>query len=218
MKRIKTLCVVLLIVFFGSVYEGAILPFIDGVKYGMTIAKYQLEHKEKTDEFVLLDVVSKNSSFLEEAETNLKTGDRVLIRPNNVTVLVHSLPGKPILWLALQIVYFVFVLITLVLGVWIPFLVVKIVRSLQGSQVFDREIIKRINWIGVILLITGILCSLLQIINVYSAETMVDLSHYNFTYAKVIDFNPIIMGVVILIMNEILKIGIEIKEEQDLTI
>lgn len=218
MKRIKALCIVLLIVFFGSVYEGAILPFIDGVKYGMTIAKYQLEHKEKTDEFVLLDVVSKNSNFLEKSETNLKTGDRVLIRPNNVTVLVHSLPERPVLWLALQIVYFVFVLITLVLGIWIPFLVVKIVRSLQSSQVFDREIIRKINRIGSILLITGVLCSLLKAINVYSAETMVDLSNYNFTYAKVIDFNPIIMGVVILIMNEILKVGIEIKEEQDLTI
>ncbi|HJV78280.1 MAG TPA: DUF2975 domain-containing protein [Paludibacter sp.] len=218
MKRIKTLCIVLLIVFFGNVYEGAILPFIDGVKYGMAIAKYQLEHREKTDEFVLLDVVSKNSSFLEESETNLKTGDRVLIRPNNVTVLVHSLPGKPVLWLVLQIVYFVFVLITLALGIWIPFLVVKIVRSLQNSQVFDREIIRKINRIGVILLITGVLGSLLQAMNVYSAETMVDLSNYNFTYAKVIDFNPIIMGVVILIMNEILKVGTEIKEEQDLTI
>ena len=218
MKRIKALCIVLLIVFFGSVYESAILPFMDGVKYGMAIAKYQLEHKEKTDEFVLLDVVSKNSSFLEESESNLKTGDRVLIRPNNVTVLVHSLPGKPIRWLALQIVYFVFVLVTLILGVWIPFLVVKIVRSLQSSQVFDRRILRRINRIGIILLVTGFLGSLLQIINVYSAAAMVDLSHYNFTYAKVIDFNPIIMGVVILIMNEILKIGIEIKEEQDLTV
>jgi hypothetical protein len=218
MKRIKTLCIVLLMVFFGSVYEGAVLPFIDGVKYGMAIAKYQLEHKEKTDEFILLDVVSKNYNFLEESETNLKTGERVLIRPSNVTVLVHSLPDKPLLWVLLQVVCFVFVLITLVLGACIPFLVVKIVRSLQSSQVFDRKILRNINRIGVILLMTGILGSLLQVINVYSAETMVDLSHYNFTYAKVIDFNPIIMGVVILIMNEILKISIEIKEEQDLTI
>jgi hypothetical protein len=47
---------------------------------------------------------------------------------------------------------------------------------------------------------------------------MVDLSHYDFTYSNVVDFNPIIMGIVILIMNEILRFSIEIKEEQDLTI
>ena len=218
MKRIKTLCVVLLIVFFGSVYQGAILPFIEGVRYGMTIAKYQLDHKEKTDDFILLDVVSKNYNYLEDSEINLKTGEKVLIRPNNMTVLVQSLLDKPIWWKALQVVYSLLVLMTLVLGIWIPFLVVKIVKSLQNSEVFDRKNLKRIQRIGIILLVVGILGTLLQAINIYSAQSMVDLSHYSFSYAKVIDFSPIIMGVVILIMNEILRIGIEIKEEQDLTI
>ena len=218
MKRIKTLCVVLLIVFFGSVYQGAILPFIEGVRYGMTIAKYQLDHKEKTDDFILLDVVSKNYNYLEDSEINLRTGEKVLIRPNNLTVLVQSLLDKPIWWKALQGVYSLLVLMTLVLGIWIPFLVVKIVKSLQNSEVFDRKNLKRIQRIGIILLVVGILGTLLQAINIYSAQSMVDLSHYRFSYAKVIDFSPIIMGVVILIMNEILRIGIEIKEEQDLTI
>lgn len=218
MKRIKTLCVVLLIVFFGSVYQGAVLPFIEGVRYGMTIAKYQLDHKEKTDDFILLDVVSKNSNYLEDSEINLRTGEKVLVRPNNMTVLVQSLLDKPVWWKALQGLYSLLVLMTLVLGIWIPFLVVKIVKSLQNSEVFDRKNLKRIQRIGIILLVVGILGTLLQAINIFSAQSMVDLSHYSFSYAKVIDFSPIIMGVVILIMNEILRIGIEIKEEQDLTI
>jgi len=135
-----------------------------------------------------------------------------------MTVLVQSLLDKPIWWKALQGVYSLLVLMTLVLGIWIPFLVVKIVKSLQNSEVFDRKNLKRIQRIGIILLVVGILGTLLQAINIYSAQSMVDLSHYSFSYAKVIDFSPIIMGVVILIMNEILRIGIEIKEEQDLTI
>ena len=51
MKRLKTLCIILLIVFFGSIYQGAVLPFVEGVKYGLTIAKYQLDHNKKTDDF-----------------------------------------------------------------------------------------------------------------------------------------------------------------------
>jgi hypothetical protein len=218
MKRIKTLCVVLLIVFFGSVYQGAILPFIEGVRYGMTIAKYQLDHKEKTDDFILLDVVSKNYNYLEEPETNLRTGEKVLIRPNNITVIMQSLLDKPIWWKVLHVVYSLFSFFILILAIWFPFLVVRIVKSLQNSEVFDRKNLKRIQRIGVILLTVGVLSSIFQAINVYSAQSMVDLSHYRFSYAKVIDFSPIIMGVVILIMNEILRIGIEIKEEQDLTI
>lgn len=218
MKRIKILCIVLLIVFFGSLYQGAVMPFIEGVKYGMTIAKYEQDSQKKTDDFLMMDVVSKQSDYMETSEKNLKTGETVLIRPTNVSVLVHSLPEKPMWWIVLQGVYAVFTLIVLALGVWIPFLVVKILRSLQHSEVFDRTNLKRINRIGIIILAMGIIGSIIQFINIYSAQYMVNLSNYDFSYAKVIDFNAIIMGVIILIMNEVLRIAIEIKEEQDLTI
>ncbi|MCE5331592.1 MAG: DUF2975 domain-containing protein [Bacteroidales bacterium] len=218
MKRIKTLCIILLIIFFGSLYQGAILPFIEGVKYGFAIAKYEIDTQKDTDDFLMMDVVSKDADYMETTEVNTKTGENVLIRPTNVSVLVHSLPEKPVWWVVLQVIYGVLIVATLVLGIWIPFLVVKILRSLQHSEVFDRINMKRINRIGLILVSMGIIGSVIQVINVFSAQYMVDLTHYNFSYAKVIDFNALIMGVVILIMNEVLRIAIEIKEEQDLTI
>jgi hypothetical protein len=218
MKRLKTLCVILLIVFFGSLYQGAVMPFIEGVKYGLAIARYELGSKTKTDDYLMMDVTAKDADYMETTEQNLKTGDKVLVRPTNISVLVHSLPQKPAWWIVLQIVYGLSTLAILVLGIWIPFLVVKILRSLQHSEVFDRNNIKKINRIGVIILSMGLLGSFTQFINVFSAQFMVDLTHYNFSYAKVIDFNSIIMGVIILVMNEVLKIAIEIKEEQDLTI
>ena len=218
MKQIKVLCIILLLVFFGSIYLGAILPFVEGIKYGITIAKYQLQHKEKTDDFILMDVIAKDYNYLDNSEINLKTGEKVLVRPNNMTILAKSLPNKPAWWMPLQIIYGIFTTSILVLGIWIPFLVVKIIRSLQHSEVFDRNNLKRINRIGIILLITGLLGTATQAINTFSAQTIVNLSHYNFSYSKTIEFYPIIMGVVILIMNEILRIGTEMKEEQDLTI
>lgn len=218
MKRIKTLCVILLIIFFGSLYQGAVLPFIEGVKYGFAIAKYEIDTQNDTDDFLMMDVVSKDADYMETTEINKKTGENVLIRPTNVSVLVHSLPEKPVWWVVLQVIYGVLIVATLVLGIWIPFLVVKILRSLQHSEVFDRMNMNRINRIGLILLSVGIIGSVIQVINVFSAQYMVDLTHYNFSYTKVIDFNALIMGVVILIMNEVLRIAIEIKEEQDLTI
>ncbi len=218
MKRIKTLCLILLIIFFGSLYQGAVLPFVEGVKYGFAVAKYEGDNKKSTDEFLLMDIIAKDASYMEANELNKKTGEQALLRLNNVSVLVHSLPEKPIWWEVLQVLYGILILVSLVLGVWIPFLVVKILRSLQHSEVFDRINLKRINRIGIILLMMAILGSLIQLINVVSAQYMVDLTHYTFSYAKVIDFDALIMAVVILIMNEVLRIAIEIKEEQDLTI
>lgn len=218
MKRIKTLCLILLIIFFGSLYQGAVLPFVEGVKYGFAVAKYEGDNKKSTDEFLLMDVVAKDASYMETNELNIKTGEQALLRLNNVSVLVHSLPEKPVWWEVLQVIYGVLILVSLVLGIWIPFLVVKILRSLQHSEVFDRINLKRINRIGIFLLIMAILGTLIQLINVVSARYMVDLTHYTFSFAKVIDFDALIMAVVILIMNEVLRIAIEIKEEQDLTI
>lgn len=218
MKRIKTLCLILLIIFFGSLYQGAVLPFVEGVKYGFAVAKYEGDNKKSTDEFLLMDVVAKDASYMETNELNIKTGEQALLRLNNVSVLVHSLPEKPVWWEVLQVIYGVLILVSLVLGIWIPFLVVKILRSLQHSEVFDRINLKRINRIGIFLLIMAILGTLIQLINVVSARYMVDLTHYTFSFAKVIDFDALIMAIVILIMNEVLRIAIEIKEEQDLTI
>lgn len=218
MKRIKILCIILLVVFFGSIYQGAVLPFVEGVKYGITIAKYQLQHKEKTDDFIMLDVVTKDYNYLDDSETNLKTGEKVLFRPNNMTILVQSATNKPAWWIPLQVIYSLLIVATLILSIWIPFLTIKIIRSLQHSEVFDRNNLKRINRIGIIMLIVGLLGTITQAINIYSAQTIIDLSHYNFSYSKTVDFHPIIMGIVILIMNEILRIGTEMKEEQDLTI
>ena len=205
-------------IFFASLYQSVVLPFWEGVKTGMTTAKYQFEHKEQSDDFFLIDVTPKDYAYFDESEINLYTKEGVLIRPNNVTVMTKSLPDRTSTWLILKSFISIFTLIVLALGVLVPFLVVKILRSLQKSEVFDRRNLKRINRIGLILLAIGFFGTLLQIVNVLSAKLVIDLSNYNFSYANVFDFYPIIMGVVILIMNEVLRISIEIKEEQDMTI
>ncbi|MBN2766071.1 MAG: DUF2975 domain-containing protein [Paludibacteraceae bacterium] len=218
MKRLKSLCIVLLIIFFGSLYQGAVMPFIEGLKYGLAIARYESDTQTQTEEFLLMDVVPKIDDYMEVSEMNLKTGEQVLVRPTTLSVIAQNLPDKPLWWMILQSLYALLTLGLLVLGVWIPFLVVKILKSLQNSDVFDRVNLVRINRIGIILLAMGIAGSLIQFLSIFLAQYMVDLTHYEFSYARVIDFNALIMGVVILIMNEVLRISIEIKEEQDLTI
>ena len=96
MKRLKTLCVVLLIVFFGSLYQGAVMPFIEGLKYGLAIARYESDTQIKTEEFLLMDVMPKVNDYMEGSEMNLKTGEQVLIRPNTISIIANTLPEKPV--------------------------------------------------------------------------------------------------------------------------
>ncbi len=218
MKRLKALCIALLIVFFASMYQGAVLPFIDGIKYGLTIAKYEDDTQNKTQEFIMMDVEPKNPNNVIPNEINIKTGQPVLVQATNISLILNDVNEKPVWLMALNALYMALTTIVLILGIWIPFLVVKILRSLQGSWVFERINLTRINRIGMMLLGIGILGSIIQFINIVSAEYFVDLTSYNFTYSKIIDFNAIIMGIVILVMNEVMRIAVELKEEQDLTI
>jgi hypothetical protein len=218
MQRLKSLCIVLLIVFFGSLYQGAVLPFIDGINYGLTIAKYEDNTQNKTQEFIMMDVEPKNPDIMLPNELNTKNGQEVLVQSNNISLIFSDIQQKPIWWMALNSLYMALTIIVLILGIWIPFLVVKVLRSLQHSEVFERINLARINRIGTIILGIGLIGSVIQLVNIISAEYLVDLTHYRFTYSKIIDFNAIIMGIVILIMTEVMRIAVEMKEEQDYTI
>lgn len=218
MKRLKTLCIILLVIFFGNLYQRAVLPFIDGVQYGLSSAEYQLENNVEADEFPLMDIEPRENSFMEQTETNLRTGKPALIRPHTVTIRVDAAAEPALLTMALRSISFLLTVIVLILGVWIPFLVIRIVRSLGWPGVFDRDNIDRINRIGIILLCIGVASSVLQFVNIALAQSLVELTHYEFSYAGVIDFYPVIIGIIVLIMNEILKYAIYMKEEQDLTI
>jgi hypothetical protein len=218
MQRIKTLSVILLLIFVGNIYQGAVLPFIEGIKYGLTISNYQIDNNQKTDNFVMMDVVPKFNNYLDNSEKNMKTGEDVLIRTNNLTVMVNSMSNKPFWWNVLQSFYGLLTLVTLALSSWIPFLAVSVIRSLQHSRVFDRQNLIRINRIGIILISVGVLETIIQSVNILMAMSLIDLTHYSFSFEKVIDFNPLMIGVIVLIMNEILRLGTVYKEEQDLTI
>lgn len=218
MNRVKLLCAILLIIIAGNLYQGVVLSFIEGVKYGFAIAKYETDHKNFTDDFSLMEVVTKDVNYLDSTQINNKTGEHLLVRSNNISLIINSQTDKPFWWNVLQVFYGIFILSVLILGVWILTLVVKILLSLQKSVVFERANLKRINRIGLIILLIGLISTALQLINIYSAEYLIDLQHYSFSYVKVVDYNSLIMGIVILIMNEILRMAIEMKEEQDLTI
>lgn len=218
MKQLKILSVVLLVVFIASLYQGAVLPFVEGLKYGISIAEYEEKQAISTNEFLMLDVKVNNPEYFDSSHVNKLTGERVLIRPSNVSVLLNNMPEEPSWWFVVRVLYGVLLFTVFVLGVIIPFLAIKILRSLQNSEVFDRINIKRINRIGLVLLSIGFCSTVLQLIQLISAQQMIQLEHFSFSFARIVDFEALIMGLVILLMNEVLKFGVSLKEDQDLTI
>ena len=74
MKRIKLLCVVLLVIFLAVYTRGAVLPFRMGLNTGFDRFQYETNSEKSTDDFLLMDVVAKDANYMESTELNEKTG------------------------------------------------------------------------------------------------------------------------------------------------
>lgn len=218
MERIKILCGLLLIVFFGSLFQGTIPTIIEAVDYGLTIDAYENKTQQGSIEYFMMDVAPKNPNFVEGSTINLNNGQPLQIRTTNMSIILSDTFTQPLWWRILNATHLALSIVVLILGIWIPFLVVKILRSMQHSFVFERINLARMNRIGKILLGIGVLSTLIQFINIMSAEYIIEMTFYKFSYAKIIDFGALIMGIVVLLMTEIMRMAIEMKEEQDLTI
>lgn len=96
MNRVKLLCAILLIIIAGNLYQGVVLSFIEGVKYGFAIVKYETDHKNITDDFSLMEIVAKDANYLDSTQINNKTGQHLLVRSNNISLLINSQTEKPI--------------------------------------------------------------------------------------------------------------------------
>jgi hypothetical protein len=218
MNRLKLLYTVLFIIIFGYLYQSVVLEFYEGFKYGFAIANYEDKNNLYVDDFLMMDVKVKDNNYMDSSAVNIKTDKPMQIRYNNISLLVNSGSAKPMWWILLQVVFGAMVLSVVIFGIWILNLALKIIFSLQKTAVFDRINLKRINRIGIFILIIAAVESSLQLINIYSAKAMIELQNYTFSFADVFQYNSFILGTVILIMSEILRMAIEIKEEQDLTI
>ena len=218
MQKLKILVLIFIFVFLASLYQGAVLPSLQGVEYGLAIADLESNSKQQMQQFLMMDVEPNDPNYMDTKQLNLKNGLPIMMRATNVSVILSSLIQKPIWWMVLNSIYMLLSLIVIALGIWILLLVFKVYRSLQFSIVFERSNIHRMNQIGTIVICIGLLGSLIQTINIVMANYLVSLANYKFTFSNVVDFNAIIMGVVILIMSEIMRMAVEMKEEQELTI
>lgn len=218
MNRLKLLYTVLFIIIIGTLFQSVVVEFYEGFKYGFAIAKYEDKNNLHVDEFLMMNVSVKDNNYMDSSVLNLKTAVPMQIRYNNITMLINSQSPKPLWWIFLQVLYGVLALVVVVLGIWILNLALKIIFSLQKTAVFDRINLKHINRIGLFILSIAAAESFLELINIYSAKFMIELQHYTFSFADVFKYDTFILGIVILIMSEILRMAIEIKEEQDLTI
>ena len=220
MKRIRILCSLLLLSLFIGIFQESVMSFVEGFQLGLNVADFTESNGMDEDTFVSLDVKTTAPQLQPEL---LNDGDSTLVvmAPSTVAVSLfypHGQMHRTALQQSIAIFGTVLSFVSFGIFIYLIVLLVKIILSFRRGQMFNEQNIRRINIIGIGFLVLGVLNTLWSALNVYLASSVVTLQGYEFSYAKVVDWDYIIVGFVILLMNEVLRLATNMKKEQDLTI
>ena len=94
----------------------------------------------------------------------------------------------------------------------------KLINAINHEVIFDWMNVRRLNRIGRNLLISFMLSQAYMITNYWEATRLFELEGYEHNFWC--DFQPmtLIMGLIALLVGRIFAIGLQMKEEQELTI
>lgn len=99
----------------------------------------------------------------------------------------------------------------------IPIRFISIMSRISNGNIFSAENVKSLNWLGIFLLSVFFLLFLFDFLGYLSAKSLFSFSSYAIKMSLP-DFLWAILGLSALLIAEVLKRAIEIKEEQELTI
>lgn len=100
---------------------------------------------------------------------------------------------------------------------YIPFLFFSIVNTIRKGQMYDPKVLRRLKRIGWIVVAYYLASVMIKILHVLIAKQLINIEGYKIVFSMP-EFTPLILGLVILFLAEVLRVGLFMKEEQDLTI
>jgi hypothetical protein len=221
MKRFKVLCVLLLSVFFASVVVDFVMDFVSSARMGYTMGEYIVDNELESREHLYVDVLTEvDENVLKPNALNKLSGDSVVVLRNNVSIVEYATSFSEnsekhngwyvvLNWINFLIIA-IFVYITVVF--------VKIMRLFIRSQVFEHKIISLLNYLGVAFLVLAVVATAWNFGRTYLAGHLIEVDGLMVDYRHCIEWNNLLLGLVILVITEILSQATAIKEEQDLTI
>lgn len=212
--KIKIYCILLTIVYMviiaNSAYQGS-ADFMEGFKKGaskdFSSEVYYLNLKPKEGKYTFHEQLKneKDSQYI-SAEAN-----RYLIKTNSP---YNSIPsGLKII----KLVCIVFIVILAFSLLFSPILFFSIIYSITKNRIITSSLILRARVLGWILLLFSIIDILYTINETMILRSIMEIENYQIVMGQP-DYMMLVLGLVILILAEILKMSLKIKEEQDLTI
>lgn len=219
MKRLKIYSIVLIVVLVAYSMPSMMSYFIQGFEAGYSSVEQHYAdvssiaiHPDHGSYYSDVDIARIDSTVLPMAVANA-----TVAIPEELMVTLQQKESYP-LYRTSEIVMMVCSFPIMIGIIWLFILVIRVLFSVLRTKVFDYTTIKRINHIGWILLSVELVAGVSILLRYIALSKVVDFGAYHITYWESFDIANIIIAIIVLLMNELLRIATGMKEEQDLTI
>lgn len=222
MKRFRLLALLILLSYGAILFNTIRSSSTMVMQQTSTLISYLENNDLEMTPLGHANVVAKEPNNASFRFQNLKTGQEVTCVPENFNFMQFSTDKEvPQFSTVNNILSYTFIFLMLFAFILIFYALVifaKVIRRLLKEQIFEDILIKNFNKLGCSLIAIGVLESIATICNVKLASNLIELENFTITYFNTIQWNTIILGLVILMMNEIIKFAIGYKQEQDFTV
>lgn len=218
-RRLNLLCVLVVLVLGYSVFDSVYQMISLGVSTFETGYQAGKEEKDIRADLEKLQNVQHIALFPEgypiliDSVLNEKAGEYV---PAMYSQMIVSVKTEPSRWQKFTMKFMSFVYLFTVL--FAIFVFVRLIISINKSDIFDWKNVRRLRWLGGSL----ILCFICELIPAYMTSAIVSevfsLKGYSFNLSELFTITNLVLGISALIVGEVFAIGLRMKEEQDLTI
>lgn len=213
-RRLNILCLLVFLVFCYPTFEMGrdfYYGFSEGMKMGMKKGGSDDKNAEMAFDFHTVRLIPK-SLVLKDSVYNERTKSYV---PVAYMQLIASVKVDQGIWKQVLKGFFSFLTFFALIASMALF--VKLIISINKSEIFNWKNIRRLRWLGVALLLTFTCQAIPALMNDYELASVFSLSNY-IMKTSVESVILVILGLVSFIVADVFALGLKMKEEQDLTI
>ena len=210
-RRLNILCLLVVLVLSYSLLETGYYVIV-GLNAGIEMSQTP-EGLKQAAGMKAVSLAPSDFSQLQDSVYNVKTNSYV---PAMYGQLVVSVPVEKNF--QSMLIAFAIQMLGIVASVIAVIMFIKLIVSINRSLIFDWRNVRRLRWLG-IMLILHYLCGLLPFLMAgWELEAVFALRGYTLHQSSLASILTLVLGIVSLIVAEVFAIGLKMKEEQDLTI
>lgn len=185
-----------------------------GIEKGFD-SKIDVKEREEMTNLQVVQLVPKDlgGAILIDSVYNEKSGEYVPAAYGQMIVSVNTQPS-----VLSRIISLLILIADYVAIVWAVVLFIRLIVSINKSDIFNWKNVRRLRRLGVLLIISFACTFFTAFLSFYNVGKVFSVTGYSLSMADMVHITSLVLGLSALIVAEVFAIGLRMKEEQDLTI